>query len=260
MLGGFVFSEAIMRFSVELRLPRYVKLGDHAELYCDYNVREDQLHRVEWLRNGKKLFQYVKGRTPPFRNFTIPGAELDLEKSNERQILLKNMQFESSGSYSCEVSTQTPIYTKPSNDHELLVIETQRDPPEVLIPKSAYQVGERLEVNCTSSPARPVADITWLVNGIPVKEDHLRFFHSRDRKRLTAQLSLVIMERDAGPKGRLELTCLSTIPAFRALEHSEYGDLKTTSITVDIEVPQSGSRADSWFVLLLTASLFIFLR
>ncbi|KDR21759.1 hypothetical protein L798_02702 [Zootermopsis nevadensis] len=68
------------------------------------------------------------------------------------------------------------------------------------------------------------------------------------------------MERDAGPKGRLELTCLSTIPAFRALEHSEYGDLKTTSITVDIEVPQSGSRADSWFVLLLTASLFIFLR
>ncbi|KDR21758.1 hypothetical protein L798_02701 [Zootermopsis nevadensis] len=77
------------------------------------------------------------------------------------------MQFESSGSYSCEVSTQTPIYTKPSNDHELLVIETQRDPPEVLIPKSAYQVGERLEVNCTSSPARPVADITWLVNGIP---------------------------------------------------------------------------------------------
>ena len=45
-----------------------------------------------------------------------------MEQSNEKQIVLRNMDFEASGIYSCEVSTQTPIYTKPSNDHELLVI------------------------------------------------------------------------------------------------------------------------------------------
>ena len=32
------------------------------------------------------------------------------------------MDFEASGIYSCEVSTVTPIFTKPSNDHELTVI------------------------------------------------------------------------------------------------------------------------------------------
>jgi hypothetical protein len=71
-------SEAMNRFMVELKVPRYVMLGGSALLQCEYNVRVDQLHRVEWLRNRKKIFQFVKGRTPPFRNFSIPGAELDV--------------------------------------------------------------------------------------------------------------------------------------------------------------------------------------
>jgi len=47
---------------------------------------------------------------------------LQWNESSERQILLRNMDFEASGIYGCEVSTQTPIYTKLSNDHELTVI------------------------------------------------------------------------------------------------------------------------------------------
>ena len=47
---------------------------------------------------------------------------LQWNESSERQILLRNMDFEASGTYCCEVSTQTPIYTKLSNDHELMVI------------------------------------------------------------------------------------------------------------------------------------------
>ncbi|XP_069677284.1 uncharacterized protein [Periplaneta americana] len=250
----------MVRFTVELRLPRYVLLGGSALMQCEYNVRLDQLHRVEWLRNGKKLFQFVKGRTPPFRNFTTPGAELDFGESNERQILLRNMDFEASGIYSCEVSTQTPIYTKPSNDHELTVIQKQRDPPQVLMSRAVYRVGDTLEANCTSSPARPLAHITWLVNGRPVEESQLRIFPHRDRERLTAQLSLEIVELHVGPERQLELTCLSTIPAFLGPDQTEYADRRTSSVIVDIEVTQSCGRVDSCLALLLAASLFILLR
>jgi len=38
------------------------------------------------------------------------------------KVMLRNMQFEASGFYSCEVSTETPIYTKASNDQQLTVI------------------------------------------------------------------------------------------------------------------------------------------
>jgi hypothetical protein len=68
----------MVQFTVDLRVPRYVILGGSALLQCEYNVELEQLHRVEWLRNDKKLFQFVKGRTPPFRNFSTPGAELDV--------------------------------------------------------------------------------------------------------------------------------------------------------------------------------------
>ena len=47
---------------------------------------------------------------------------LQWNESSERQILLRNMDFDASGIYCCEVSTQTPIYTKLSNEHELTVI------------------------------------------------------------------------------------------------------------------------------------------
>lgn len=58
--------------------------------------------------------------------------------------------------------------------------ETQRDPPQVLTSKPVYQVGETLEANCTSSPAQPVAGITWLVNGKAVStvHDETGFFFS----------------------------------------------------------------------------------
>jgi hypothetical protein len=80
-------SEA-MQFTVELLLPRYVTSGGSAELQCDYSVHKDQLHRVEWIRNGKKVFQYVNGRIPPFRNYSVPGAELDVSLTSIINVIL----------------------------------------------------------------------------------------------------------------------------------------------------------------------------
>lgn len=42
--------------------------------------------------------------------------------SNERQVMLKDLDFDASGLYSCEVSTETPIFTKPSDDQELIIM------------------------------------------------------------------------------------------------------------------------------------------
>lgn len=36
--------------------------------------------------------------------------------------MLRDLDFEASGQYACEVSTETPIYTKPSEDLELTVM------------------------------------------------------------------------------------------------------------------------------------------
>ncbi|KAJ8889700.1 hypothetical protein PR048_009201 [Dryococelus australis] len=66
-----------MTFHVELKMPRYVLAGDSATLRCEHSVGPQQLRKVEWLKGNTKIFQYVKGRTPPFRSYRTPGAELD---------------------------------------------------------------------------------------------------------------------------------------------------------------------------------------
>lgn len=33
---------------------------------------------MTWLKNGNKIFEYINGRSPPFRNFTILGAVIDV--------------------------------------------------------------------------------------------------------------------------------------------------------------------------------------
>lgn len=63
---------------VELSAPKYVSFGNSALLKCDYNVQEDDLHKVEWFHNQRKIWQYVKGRVPPFRNHSISGSVIDV--------------------------------------------------------------------------------------------------------------------------------------------------------------------------------------
>lgn len=49
-----------------------------ASLHCEYDVNENQVYKVEWLRGESKIYQYIKGRNPPFNNFSIAGAEIDV--------------------------------------------------------------------------------------------------------------------------------------------------------------------------------------
>ncbi|XP_066908184.1 uncharacterized protein [Halyomorpha halys] len=220
-------------FHVELQVPRYADVGGHVLLKCEYNVPSEELHKVEWLKGSKKLFQYVKGRTPPFRNYTITGAVLDWKHSNERQLMLKDLDFDASGQYSCEVSTDTPIFTKPSNDEELIVMQHQLEGPHISFGKPEYRVGEALQVNCTSGPARPTPDVTWLINQKQADESLMRTFPEESPDSVTVQLAFLVEERH---REGLELTCISTIPAFLGhhARHSQYADHRSHTIKVEV--------------------------
>ena len=66
---------------VHLKAPRYVLLNRNATLKCEYNVSFDHIHKVEWLKGDGKIFQYVKGRNPPFYNYTIAGGKISVSRT-----------------------------------------------------------------------------------------------------------------------------------------------------------------------------------
>lgn len=46
-----------------------------------------------------------------------------------------------------------------------MFIEPQDADPTITFNKGTYEIGEVLEANCTTAPARPPPHITWLING-----------------------------------------------------------------------------------------------
>ncbi|XP_055602193.1 uncharacterized protein LOC129750986 [Uranotaenia lowii] len=167
--------------NVQLIVKKYVERGSAVALYCDNDAAPDILYKVTFLKGGNKIFEYIKGRNPPYRNYSISGAEIDWKKVNPSTLTLKNLDYEASGSYYCEVSTDTPIYTKASNDEPMHVMLPQKGPPTIEFAKKQLYYGDILVANCTTSRARPAPHITWLINGKQVDDANVRQLHHNSK-------------------------------------------------------------------------------
>lgn len=55
-----------------------------------------------------------------FKIYFVVGFQF--AQSNQDHVTLKNLDFDAAGLYYCEVSTDTPIFTKASNDEQIHVI------------------------------------------------------------------------------------------------------------------------------------------
>lgn len=63
---------------VELQMDRWVARGGSVRLRCIHDIPPHLLDKVVFLRHGTKIFQYIRYRKPPYRNFTTPGAVLNV--------------------------------------------------------------------------------------------------------------------------------------------------------------------------------------
>ncbi|XP_018333045.1 atypical protein kinase C isoform X1 [Agrilus planipennis] len=230
---------------LELIMPRYALKDGNVTLKCEHSVPPEQLHKVEWKKGKQKLFYYIKGRNPPYKYFDSPGAKLDQSHSNAKQIVLTELDFAASGSYTCIVSMETPIFAKETDSQELTIIEPQEHDPVISFEEKNYVIGDTLEANCTSAPARPPAHITWLINGEKVEGRLTRPFSNGrvhghgyfERKSTsTTQISVALSKLHQGIDGTATITCMSTIPGY--VGHNEnYADIRNRTITVFPNVP-----------------------
>ncbi|OWR52709.1 hypothetical protein KGM_205790 [Danaus plexippus plexippus] len=283
---------------VELQIERWAARGGSVRLRCVHDVPPHLLDKVVFLRHGTKIFQYIRNRKPPYRNFTTPGAVLNIALATENSITLQNLDFAASGSYSCEVSLDTPIYTKASSEKQLTVFHPQKHHPRIDFPTRYLSFGETLKANCTTAPALPAPHITWFINGqkmdelvahshkfrVPMSEksgrrglqrlmnhevnqtspppilalthvshvatrppgcllkesqleqmpDEANMVHgvSRHRSRRPGRgrdLYVTVSELQLVATGRLEVSCVSTIPEFRSIE-DKFADVRNDTV------------------------------
>ncbi|XP_026500422.2 uncharacterized protein LOC113403955 [Vanessa tameamea] len=164
---------------VRISAPSWVARGGSATLRCLHQVPPQLLYKVEFLRSGAKLLQYVRERKPPYTNYTFPGGKLNMSLVTENSITLDNLDPTASGLYWCEVSLETPIFTAASPPHQLTVVYSQKHPPIITFGKPDVVVGGLLRANCTSAPAAPAPRLTWYIDNEKVPDESIRYFSYR---------------------------------------------------------------------------------
>ncbi|KAL2728858.1 junctional adhesion molecule 2A-like, partial [Vespula squamosa] len=253
--------DAICAVHVQLIAPRYVKSGSTATLYCNHSVPEDELYKIEFIKDDEKIFQYIKERNPPFVTPGINGVFMEYSE-NGTTIKLRNVSFLASGVYSCAVSMSTPIYTKPSDNVQMKVIVPQTENPKITFEKSVYMVGENLEANCSSSAASPVPHLTWFINGKEVDVTLVHHYPHTQHKDLlsaTAKLMIEVSALHAGDNGYLDISCHSTIPDY-PMNHEEYADVRKKTVSIQItlaSIPSSFAVRSMHELVLVTISCII---
>ncbi|XP_076066459.1 cell adhesion molecule 2-like [Oratosquilla oratoria] len=197
-------------------VPSHEIKGQGVQLLCEYDLEGDKLYSVKWYKGVKEFYRYIPADKPPMQVFEWPGVQVDLSKSNDRKVALRDISLDSSGKYKCEVSAEAPSFHTDSGEGELLVVDLPETKPIISGVRPKYHVGDLVHVNCTSADSKPPASLKWYINEEPAENDYLLEYMPRtDEKGLaTSTLGLRFHAQDKHlNQGRLELKCTATIAA-----------------------------------------------
>ncbi|CAB0038813.1 unnamed protein product [Trichogramma brassicae] len=140
-------------------------------LRCEYDLGGNELYAVNWFRNEDVLFRYSPSLVPKATAYPgVADVNVSLEHSNAEQLLLighqdvqRNMKSYE-GTYVCEVSTERPFLTDYGVANVSAAILPKANPVLEGL-RHNYQVGEFLELACTSAPSLPPAELSFYLNG-----------------------------------------------------------------------------------------------
>ncbi|KAL0892082.1 hypothetical protein ABMA27_015294 [Loxostege sticticalis] len=165
-LGGSVLG---LR-DIQLSVPDAVGIGASATLGCRWSLDAGEaLYTVKWYHGAQEFFRFVPKELPNTRVFSQTGISVDVSRSGAQQVVLRGATRGLSGRYRCEVSADAPFFHTVYKSAYMRVVELPDAMPKVQAQKSWYSAGDMLRANCTSPPADPPANLTWLLNGQEVK-------------------------------------------------------------------------------------------
>uniref|UniRef100_A0A0A9XUE1 Carcinoembryonic antigen-related cell adhesion molecule 6 n=1 Tax=Lygus hesperus TaxID=30085 RepID=A0A0A9XUE1_LYGHE len=249
---------------IDVKIDKHVVRGRSTTLECLFDLQGETLYSVKWYKDGHEFYRYVPQELPPAQHFLVPGVHVDLENSTEVQVKLMALELVSSGKYRCEVSAEAPSFQTVSAHGDMQVVALPEQGPTISGGRPRYQVGEHVNLNCTSGPSQPPTHLQWYINGSPANSSHLRGPHTRKDAAGLAVTTLGLefrVERRHFRKGDLKLKCLASIATvyWNSNEESVEGDRpqRPPALEVKDNLPYP-SRADR--VLVSTVSSGVYSR
>ncbi|XP_065345833.1 uncharacterized protein LOC135943296 isoform X2 [Cloeon dipterum] len=148
-----------------LRVPSQKLRAHDVTLKCMYDLENSTLYSIQWYKDGSMFYRFVPADEPPGQMFPLPGVSVDLQHSSDSQVTLRLLDLESSGTYRCEVSSEAPKFLTEVAEAYMNIMALPKDAPTITGMRLKYNEGDPINLNCTSSPSKPVAVLTWFING-----------------------------------------------------------------------------------------------
>jgi len=260
---------------LKVEIPPHAIRGQDARLICKYDMEGDKLYSIKWYRNGNEFYRYIPSDTPDTTVFNGNGINVDKSQSTETELLLRSVDLDTTGLYRCEISGEAPLFQTAQREQVLAVVDLPDEGPIITGGFPRYHIGDKVEVNCTSSRSKPAAKLKWYINGELADPALVKHFPviEEDRHLETSTLGLRFKVRDKHFKhGDLKLKCTAAIATiyWKSNEESVQGvrpqsalvsesrSSRNSATPFDVMLPAKGSTsAHSGFVVITSFVLLI---
>lgn len=197
-------------------VPQYKLKGEMALLQCLYELGEDSLYSVKWYKDDEEFYRYVPKSKPPQHSYKIDGIRVEQHLSDDKQVVLRNLNFKSSGVYRCEVSAEAPSFASAQQEGRMDVVYLPKEGPHITGEEKLYQVGDEISLNCTSGKSYPASQLQWYINEQPVQSDdyHLEEYPLLRHSHGMVSSSLGLRFTVAGQHflhGSMRLRCVASV-------------------------------------------------
>ncbi|KAL7040810.1 hypothetical protein ACKWTF_000529 [Chironomus riparius] len=199
---------------VRVIVPTAVRRGENVNLMCLYDLEGDTLYSLKWYKGKREFYRFTPKKEPSLQTFPVPGIYVEPAPSNSSYIILKSVEPSISGKYICEISADAPSFHTEIVSSEMEVVDVPQSKPIITEIKSHYRIGELIRGNCSSQYSKPAANLTWLINDMPmalsIRQYPLLKDESGNLVSNTIGLFLRLTQQHFS-NGRLKISCIASI-------------------------------------------------
>ncbi|CAL1273229.1 unnamed protein product [Larinioides sclopetarius] len=200
---------------LSLDVPTAVMRGDSIWLNCTLDLESDDLYSVKWYKNDVEFYRYLPRDNPAGQKYDLPGVYLDLGRSVQGNVFLRETDLNTEGLYRCEASAESPTFQTVEGEKMLKVYVLPDENPKILGSQPRYEVGDIVNVTCKSGPSKPAAQLKWFINGKDADPSMERKYATEDHldglSTSTLGLIFVVRPSDLHQGGAVTLRCTATV-------------------------------------------------
>ncbi|XP_045463573.1 uncharacterized protein LOC123673159 isoform X2 [Harmonia axyridis] len=149
---------------VRVNIPQFRMPGESAVLQCDYDLGGDALYAVKWYKEHEEFYRYLPKASPPATSYKVDGVHVDLSKSDTTKVTLHSVGWRTSGLFRCEVSAEKPSFASAQSESRMDVVSLPEEDPVITGVEPQYQIGDEINLNCTSGGSHPASILHWYIN------------------------------------------------------------------------------------------------